>query len=147
MRHSSSDHFPEPSWADPFLHSLMRTSMIMFSCPRTTRCSRTGSMTQYIHIYIYTLLGLSFLQLPLKILLFCFSRRKEDFNIYHDYPTFTIRHLYLHKHIFNCPTHTLDASAFGTRPQLIFATPCSPHSTVWCGSRLLHLPHFLHSQN
>ena len=51
MRHSSSDHLPKPSRLDPFLHSLMRTSMTVFTCPWTTRCPWIGPSAQYIHIY------------------------------------------------------------------------------------------------
>ena len=66
-----------------FLHSLMRISMIAFTCPQTTRCPWIGPPVQYIYIYIYIyiLLGLSFLQYPFEILLSCSLGRKEDFDI------------------------------------------------------------------
>ena len=50
-----------------FLHSLMRTSMTVFTRPRTTRRSRIGPPTQ--HIYRYILLGLPLLQL--QIIIWC----------------------------------------------------------------------------
>ena len=75
MKHPSSDHLPGPSCPNPFLYSLMLTFTTAFTCPRTTRCSRTGPPTQYI------LLGLSSLQQPLEILLFCSLGEKEDFDI------------------------------------------------------------------
>ena len=43
------------------LHSLTRTSIIVFTHPRTTSCPQIGPPTQ--HIYRYILLGLSHLQI------------------------------------------------------------------------------------
>ena len=63
----------------PPLHSLTQTPMTTFVHPRTTGCPQIGPLTQ--HIYRYILLSLSYLQQPLKILLSCFSGRKEDFYI------------------------------------------------------------------
>ena len=87
-----------------------------------------------IHIYTYTtgpiIPTIALRNSPFLLI----GKKKEDFDIYHDYPTLTIRHFRLREHLFNYPTHASDALASKTRPQLIFMAPCPPHLMMRCGS-------------
>ena len=116
-----------------FLHSLMRISMIAFTCPQTTRCPWIGPPVQYIYIYIYTT-GPIIPTISLWNSPFLLLGKEGGFWYHYNYHTLITHHLCPRKYLFNCPTHTPDASTSKTHLHLISMAPCSPRSTMRCGS-------------